>query len=251
MNKLDKLYHFLAANHHWNETFQTDEYKKCLTHCSTAKQRLIALLHMVAHTQSEPRLESLAEFWRHLEAAPWTHRAPSLLELTVYIEKAGSPYANSAGPWDRIFHALNNIDGWGPKTAALFVKCIIGLHRASRGDLYCLQDIEIAHSLNDSDRLYLPVDAVIRRVFEACQLPRMGKSFYPINATLFRAGYKAEQMLVWDDLWFWGFFTQNSSGEDRSLGWNEARFWGQLSTPKSDVKTIRTLCEKFLKIIMA
>jgi hypothetical protein len=251
MSKIEKIYQFLSENHHWNETFQLEEYKICLTHCSTAKHRLIALLHMVAHTQSKPKLGSLATFWEHLEDAPWTRRAPSLLEFTAYIEKRGSPYADSTGPWDRLFQALKNVKGWGPKTAALFIKSIIGLHRSNLAYLYCLKDAECARSFDDADRIYLPVDAVIRRVFEACRVTPLGKSFYPINATLYRAGYTAEQMLVWDDLWFWGFFTQDSSSGGRKIGWNKARFWGQLSAPKSEVETIHALSKKFLKIVMA
>jgi hypothetical protein len=249
MKKLDVLYKFLSENHSWNESFQANEYKRCLSHCSTAKERVIALLHMIAHTQSKPKLGPLAQFWRHLEDAPWTRSAPSLLELTVYIEKAGSPCALTTGAWERLFHALNNINGWGPKTAALFVKCIIGVHRADCANLHFLKDAEIARSIHALDRVYLPVDAVIRRIFEARELTTMGKSFYPINAALFRAKYTAEQMLIWDDLWFWGFFTQDSSSKARPLGWNEARFWGQLSTPKSDVEIIQPLCERFLEIV--
>ena len=249
MKRLDRLYRFLEKHHQWNIAFQTSEYSRYLTHCETPKQRLIALLHLVAHTQSQPKLGPLADFWRHLEGIDWGRKAPWLEDLTAVIEKAGSPSTVHVGPWDRLFHSLNSVDGWGPKTSALFVKALIGLHRTARTDLYCIRDEAAAQVIADSDRIYLPVDVVIRRVFKTPELQELGKTFGPINTALYKAGYTPEQMLVWDDLWFWGFFTQDSSTDDRVMGWNEARFWGQLSSPKADLPEVRELCRRFLQIV--
>lgn len=249
MKQLDRLYQFLEKHHQWNLAFQTREYCRYLTHCETPKQRLITLLHMVAHTQSKPKLGLLADFWRYLEGFDWDHKTPSLEDLTTAIEKAGRPSTVHVGPWDRLFHSLSSVHGWGPKTSALFVKALIGLHRTALTDLYCIRDVATSQTILGSDRIYLPVDAVIRRVFRTPELQRLGETFGPINRALYKAGYTPEQMLVWDDLWFWGFFTQNSSTNDRVMGWNEARFWGQLSSPKTDRQKLRNLCQGFLQIV--
>ena len=248
MKQIDRLYQFLEMHHKWNIEFQAGEYSRYLTHCETPKQRLITLLHMVAHTQSQPKLAPLANFWRHLEGVGWEHEIPSIEGLTIAIEKVGSPSTSHVGPWDRLFHALNSVDGWGPKTSALFVKALIGLHRTEHANLHCIQDVAAHQVIADSDRVYLPVDAVIRRVFNTPGMQKLGKTFYPINTALQKI-YTPEQMLVWDDLWFWGFFTQNSSTADRTIGWNEARFWGQLSSPKAKILEVQTLCNKFLQIV--
>jgi hypothetical protein len=229
MGTITKVFKFLEHNHQWNEAFQAAEYKKCLTHCMDAKERLNALLHMIAHTQSSPKLGKLGEFWKKIETAPWKKNGFSLLQLTEYLEQINRSGTNSLAPWKRLFYALSNVDGWGPKTAALFVKCVIRLHRSEHSELHFLSDIESAYVLGHNDQIYLPVDAVILRIFRESAFADMGKSFYPINAALQRERYTAEDMLVWDDLWFWGFFSQNSSGSERTFGWNAARFWGQLS----------------------
>ncbi|CAE6766006.1 hypothetical protein R69927_05647 [Paraburkholderia domus] len=251
MNKLQQIFAFLKHNHQWNDAFQLREYKRYLSHCRTPKERIIALLHMVAHTQSSPKLEALAGFWEHLEAAPWKSDAPSLVELTDFIQQKGLLIILNHGPWDRLFRALSSVSGWGPKTAALFVKCVIQLHRSAHIELHFLADAHSAGHINESDRIYLPVDAVIKRIsLEAASLG-LGQSFDSMNSALFTAGFTPDDMLIWDDLWFWGFFSQNSSRTARTVGWNEARFWGQLSTPKDDVDAVRKKSAKFLALLSA
>jgi uncharacterized protein YbgA (DUF1722 family) len=69
MDKLHQVFKFLSRNHHWNAAFQINEYRRYLSRWETPKQRINVLLHMVAHTQSSPKLETLAAFWQHMEAA--------------------------------------------------------------------------------------------------------------------------------------------------------------------------------------
>ncbi|CAG4919374.1 hypothetical protein [Paraburkholderia saeva] len=247
--KLKQIYRFLEKNHSWNEAFQLAEYKKALTSCLTAEQRLIALMHMVVHSQSSPPLTLLAPFWEHMHRAPWQERRPTLLELTTYIESLSPRRSASVGPWDRLFRSLESVKGWGPKTAALFVKCVVKLHRSDLSDLYFLQDPQTACAIESNDRLYLPVDKVILKIFDSINVTDLGDKLHPINDSLHAAGYGVEETLVWDDLWFWGFFTQNSSAAGRVFGWNAGRFWGQLSSPKSDIVTIQKKCQQFLGML--
>jgi hypothetical protein len=249
MNTLQNLYAFLEANRKWNRAFQFREYRRHLSDCADAKARITALLHMVAHTQSAPKLGSLAEFWKHLEKANWKS-APSLTELTEFIQQKSRLVTLSKTPWDRLFRALSTVPGWGPKTAALFVKCAIQLHRSKHTELHFLSDPHSARRFAPPDRVYLPVDAVIKRISLEISVVGLGETFDSINDKL-HAQYSPDQMLVWDDLWFWGFFTQNSSKSNRSLGWNEARFWGLLSTSKKDVKLVEQKCVEFLTLLEA
>ncbi|WP_413194461.1 hypothetical protein [Pararobbsia alpina] len=134
-------------------------------------------------------------------------------------------------------------------SAADIVKCVINLHRFELRELHFLRDETVAQTLGVKDRIYLPVDAVIKRISKEIPLAGLGNSFDSVNKALQKANYASADMLVWDDLWFWGFFSQNSSSVDRPLGWNEARFWGQLSTPKANVREIKRTCEKFLRLL--
>lgn len=122
------------------------------------------------------------------------------------------------------------------------------IHRSRHRHLHFLRDAEYAHSIGPDDMLYLPVDAVIRRISREIPSAGLGDTFDSINSALRKAEYRSEDMLVWDDLWFWGFFSQDSSSKSRTLGWNAGRFWGQLSAPKGDIEVVRGKFEEFLRL---
>jgi hypothetical protein len=58
-------------------------------------------------------------------------------------------------------------------------------------------------------------------------------------------------MLVWDDLWFWGFLTQKTTGKSRSMAWNEAKFWAVRSHSKDDIQIISALAAEFIGLVQA
>ena len=124
------------------------------------------------------------------------------------------------------------------------MKSVIEVHRGPLA-LHFLANPEVALSLEADDRLYLPVDAVITDVFRALGLA--SPSFQSVNEALHES-YSAEQMLVWDDLWYWGFFTQVSDGKTRKFAWNQDRFWCQASAPKAAEAEVRKLGEQFIRI---
>ena len=59
-------------------------------------------------------------------------------------------------------------------------------------------------------------------------------------------------MEVWDDLWFWGFITQNGSGDQREFVWNENKYWAIKETDKSFemVMEIKAKAIEFLDIML-
>ena len=76
---------------------------------------------------------------------------------------------------------------------------------------------------------------------------------------------KKEDIEIWDDLWFWGFITQqnvkveskkqNEKTESKRVivDFNEGKYWSILETPK-DKKTvakIRIKCLNFLNLLGA
>lgn len=109
-----------------------------------------------------------------------------------------------------------------------------------------MHDAEVAKILRRDDKVYLPVDSVIIYIFQKIGLHPA--NFLSVNKVL-RALYTAEQMLVWDDLWYWGFFTQVSDGINRQCGWNQDKFWCQVTAPKAQEVQVRRLGEEFLRII--
>ena len=237
------MFAFLQAHREPNERFQHDEYRRTLAPCADSLSRLTHLLYSTANTQSAPRMSKLGKFWRGLHSfAP--EGTPRLAELTEQLEWMASLQPKGEEPWERLFWALAEQQGWGPKTSALFVKSAIEVHRGPT-PLHFLADPEVALGLKPNDKVYLPVDAVITHVFSTLGLT--SPTFQSVNNVL-HENYSAEQMLVWDDLWYWGFFTQVSDGTTRKFAWNEDKFWCQVSSPKAAEAQVRKLGKKFIQI---
>ncbi|WP_157755114.1 hypothetical protein [Variovorax boronicumulans] len=282
---------FLEANAKWNAEFQRKEFRRYLRPESTHSQRLVSLLQEISLTQQEPNLEKLAEFWKI--ALKLEDRAPlSLLQLVRFFHRSGKPEGKIVAkrtPWHRLYSALKKSPGWGEKTAALFVRACILIHRDDSPEgkrLHFLADgIKQAANFQTGERIHLPVDAVIKEVFGFAELPVMPRSFSKIN-TYLRDTVRCtpDQVLLWDDLWFWGFLTQrvnkgkkkrkegkaeavgrsepnvasrevaDDAHEDlqplpRTIGWNPQKFWCQRSMPWKEKAAVETLCKQFVEVL--
>ncbi len=252
--RVQRLFAFLNENRAWNEEFQAREYAACLAGCGSAQERLLRFLHFNVSTQAGASMDQLSLFWKTIHNAT-AEQTCSLEAFTEYLIKTAvaarskndstASVASVVDRWEALFDALNAHRGWGKKTTALFVKATINLHRGP-AKLHFWSDATPNEAPVTASKLYLPVDRVILKIFE--KLTHPCPSLDNINREL-RARYHGEQMLVWDDLWFWGFFTQNGSGTDRVLGWNSAKFWNQLSSAKGNEREISALAEQFLKFL--
>ncbi|WP_241132543.1 hypothetical protein [Achromobacter insuavis] len=255
--RLDRILAFLRQNTQWNRKFQESEYARCLSGCSSARDRLVSFLHLNVSTQSRVDMDGLTAFWQRLHRAN-DEQTSSLRAFTAYLQEQGSERVKKQTPaftaseadadeWAALFLALNAQGGWGIKTTALFVKAAIRLHEGPK-HLHFWPDATSTVGASLKSKPYLPVDRVILHIFRTLGLasPRVET----INARL-RARYSADEMLIWDDLWFWGFFTQEGNGENRTLGWNPGKFWHQLSSPKCEADKLELLCLEFLKLLEA
>lgn len=241
---LADLFSFLREHHHWNLEFQRREYWCNLGHCRTGRERLQSLLNMAVNTQSSPKLGKLAPFWRAMHEFSPNH-APTRAEFCEFLESRAEVAAQGAGPWERLFHALSAQEGWGKKTAALFVKSAIVVHAGAAETRFWREEGDI--SPTGGDRVYVPVDRVILHIFERLGfLPRV--SFDSINRLL-TAHYSPSEMLIWDDLWFWGFFTQDSQGEERAIRWNSDKFWCQRASPVGSENEVKSLASRFVGLL--
>lgn len=103
-------------------------------------------------------------------------------------------------------------------------------------------------SLNNNDRLYIPVDTVIIEIFKRIGFDRC--NFDTINKEVAKY-YHGEAIEVWDDLWFWGFITQRRSGNQRTLGWNPNKYWSLENSNKDEIiiTEIKEKAEHFLKLL--
>lgn len=147
-----------------------------------------------------------------------------------------------------LFQVLENQDGWGPKTAALFVKNIYWLHNKDYGSKFKIWS-DVPKKVAKEDELYLPVDAVITAIFEKMD-PGQTWNFKRINKSL-KEYYTCDQIEVWDDLWFWGFFTQKVVEKKRVFEWNENKYWAMKQTDKDVVVMgeIKKKAKEFLMLV--
>lgn len=252
-SKITDLYNFLNQNSKWNADLQFREYRRSLYHCDDEQSRLKALLHSTVNSQSKPNLNKLSEFWYRFENYQWDQGKPTLDELILNLrgDFSGSGARADTGAWEQLFESLKAQPGWGDKTAALFVKNTIKIHRSGESRLQFLQGIDryIKSIDGGQDKIYLPVDAVIIHIFNKHILPDSNNNFSSINNFLLAKNYLPYQILEWDDLWYWGYLTQNSEDRTRVTAWNAVRFWTLQFSPKSDVKVVERLANKFIEIL--
>jgi hypothetical protein len=239
MEKHEAIFAFLQKNRMYNKDVQTNFYKGILSPFEDKEDKIIALLHHVANTQSKPNMDKLSVFFQliHTNRSKLNSYA-SFLEIFKCVSGGSSSYL-------LLFEKLCNEDGWGNKTAALFCKMVFHLHSGEYNPEFKIWDD--APNIDDNDTFYLPVDAVIIEIFSRIEL---GNNFKKIN-TFLNKHYKGKDIEVWDDLWFWGFISQKSNGATRALAWNEAKYWSQLETNKDEtvIKEIKDKVSEFINHI--
>lgn len=76
-------------------------------------------------------------------------------------------------------------------------------------------------------------------------------NFLKDNFSKYSLGTKME---IWDDLWFWGYFTQSakvqdSQQEERVFGWNENKYYVSEFSDKEKIGKIFKKANEFIRII--
>ena len=242
--RLPAIFEFLAKHHQRSLAFQRKEWQDMLGGAGTPYERLCALLHSIVNTQSQPNLDNLAAYWKRLHSQYPGSQQPTLQSFCTFLGVGGKPSLTN------LFEGLAAQDGWGNKTAALFVKNVINIHRSNAKHLYIFSDAKkFVHDISSDEQIYLPVDAVIEHIFFPDK-PLTGGRFKSINKILHEfTGGNPEQMLVWDDLWFWGFITQQGDRKTREMKWNASKFWVLRSHVKDDAATMENLANCFVKLV--
>lgn len=239
-NKLPLIFDFLTSNRQYNRDLQLKFYKSTLYPYDTLEEKLLALLYNTANTQTQPDIDKLGTFFMALH-----QHQTCLSSMGDFIKHFDQTKPLS---FRSLFQVLENQDGWGPKTAALFVKNIYWLHNKNYGSKFKIWP-DVPKKVVKGDELYLPVDAVITAIFEK-MYPDQSWNFKRINNFL-QEHYTCDQVEVWDDLWFWGFFTQKVEEKKRLFEWNENKYWAMKQTDKDAaiMGEIQKKAEAFLELV--
>jgi len=244
--QLRNVFAFLYEHQQWSTEFQSNECQSTLGGARSPQERLSALLYSMANTQSKPKLDELVKFWERLHTNYSAESKPSIATFCAFLG------VDTGQPLTDLYNGLRAQNGWGKKTAALFVKNVINIHKSTRRRLDFFHDArKLVRRIGDNERIYLPVDAVIERIFYQDKV-KAYDSFRRINDVLHdMTKHDPSQMLIWDDLWFWGFMTQKGADGGRSMEWNAPKFWAMRSHSKDDVNEIEKLANGFIKVVQA
>ncbi|MDO6684109.1 MULTISPECIES: hypothetical protein [unclassified Agarivorans] len=233
--QLEDIFEFLKANRDFNLRLQEQFFLPVLCVDGSVNPKVINLLYHVANTQSQPKIDLLAEFYKTVyRNVEKTESFASFVELLTGKESLLFSY---------LYKGLRAKKGWGDKTAALFTKVVYQAHNKLSENCHFWADTP--KHISKGDEIWLPVDAVIIHIFK--QLGMDKPNFSKINK-LIKQYYKGSDLEVWDDLWFWGFITQKGTGNTRKTEWNENKYWSLTHSDKTP-SVIRKIKEKSIEFI--
>lgn len=241
-NKLKKVFDFLNSNRKYNHDLQKRFYLSSMASYDTVSDKILSLLYDTVNSQSRSNIDNKSKFFKYVDK-----NKESLNSFESFVKHINKKPTDIN--YYSLFKGLESQGGWGEKTSALFVKNIFNLHNEN----YCSNELKIwddvPNTIEESDKLYLPVDAVFKAIFKKIN-PSVKWDFNKINKEVGKY-YEGKDIVVWDDLWYWGFITQNGSGDDRKHEWNENKYWMLKDAPKDKeiIKDIKQKAEIFLKIL--
>mgnify|MGYP000498261597 FL=1 len=238
---LKNIFEFLIENRNYNKELQTRYYSGIVNSQKNKAEKIVSLLYHTANTQSQPKIDHLAEFYQKI------YQNTDLLNSFTGFMSVINPNGTEPKNYNGLYNGMREQKGWGEKTSALFVKTIFHLHNKEYpNDLRIWNDAP--NDLENNDLFYLPVDAVIIAIFKKIQ-PKSW-NFKNINKII-AENYSEKDIEVWDDLWFWGFITQIGTGDNRKMGWNLNKYWTLRESDKSPkmIKEIKNKAEQFLTVL--
>lgn len=235
--KIKELYEFLEKNRQFNKQVQEGFIKSCIAIKDLSpEQKVLNLLYGVVNTQSQPKIDKIGPFFTKMY-----QKDSDLTSYRGFLKTLKNESVSS----DSLFELMKSQNGWGSKTAALFMKYIYLIHK---DDTFKTSRIWTDFSINENE-LKLPVDAVITHIFknnfvnQGCRLDFDGINKFISNFP------KYNNPIIWDELWFWGFITQQTIDNSRkSCEFNENKFWC-LPYIDKDIDKIKPLAIKFYGMI--
>ena len=238
-NKLDQLFLFISNNRQYNKALQERFYNSAILSYSNIKDKVVSLLYGVANTQSQPKIDNLATFFKSI-----FEDLSCLSSFTALTQKIAPDKPIN---FESFYQGMINQSGWGQKTSALLSKSIFHLHNGDYSEELRIWN-DVPKKIEDDEKFYLPVDAVIIAIFNRLD-NKVKWNFDRVNSVLNKK-YTSKQIEIWDDLWFWGFITQNGSGDERKFLWNENKYWALKESDKDEntINEIRIKSHEFLNI---
>jgi hypothetical protein len=239
-NKIQHLFEFLKSNRELNNELQLQFCKSMVGQSKDPTHKLTSLLYHVVNTQPQPKMDLIAVFFQRLYANP-----EKLRTFKDFIKLLDDKQENN---FEGLYKSVREQNGWGQKTAALFTKDVFLIHNKYNDSTLRFWD-DVPKRIEKVDKLYLPVDRVILTIFQ--KMDNQTKwTFDKINRILNKK-YTGDEIEVWDDLWFWGFFNQKVVNKERVFEWNESKYWILNETDKNPmiIGNIKKKSREFIEIL--
>ena len=242
-SKLNKILEFLRENRSYNKDIQEKYNLNTIVPYDTKEEKVLSLLYDIVNTQSQPNINNIANFFKELEENKEVLN--SFNSFVRYLDQ------NCDEPnYEALFQGLKSKPGWGDKTSALFVKNICHFHNGEYSKKLYIWD-DAPKNIAKSDKISLPVDTVIIAIFNKLYPQEKKWNFSTINKIMEDENFSNEDKEVFDDLWFWGFITQEGNASGRVHKWNENKYWmiKVASKDQTIIKQIENKANEFLKIL--
>jgi hypothetical protein len=212
-------------------------------------KKVLNLLYNIFNTQSQASIERGADFFKKLHNNPDYYK--SFYDFCKFVSGNPNLEKNNAN-FEYAFENLKKFNGWGEKTASLFLKVIYEVHNGRFSDYSFWVDVPNKES---TDRLFLPVDQVILFIFK--KIYSIDLNFKKINDLLYKTYKKPDEILIWDDLWFWGYISQQSYSDNgkskrKFVDFNNAKYWTLLNSDKDKdaIELTQSKTFEFLNLIL-
>lgn len=245
-NKLDEILLFLKENKNYNKALQTEYALGTIGSREDSFDKLVALLYDTINTQSQPNIDNVSEFFREVYSNK--NQLNTFNGFFKFIVGNSIDEYPQTDIYNQLFESLKAKEGWGPKTSSLFIKNIYNYHHSfDKPELKFWNDTP---KMKDGDKLYLPVDTVIMEIFNNFLANHKAKwNFGNINKIL-HGNFINEDVILFDDLWFWGFITQKGSSK-RDFVINMDKYWTIKEADKDAMvlKNIEEQAGKFLTLL--
>lgn len=254
-DKIKRIFKFLKENREYNKNYQTLSYKKAFSISNNNIEKVLALCYDIINTLPSTKIDSFENFFTTL-----LENKNKIITFKWFVELLWWP--KNSNSYKDLYTTLQKQYWWWDKMSALFVKVVYHLHNCNYlWDTWKFWE-DYPKEILDND-LELPVDIVIKHIFYMIVNDyNFDENYFTNKITVstinnflrqnFPEETKWTNMEIWDDLWFWGYFTQKVFTKwvsERMYIWNNPKYLLDSLSDKNNIEEIRRKAEEFINIL--
>ncbi len=248
--QLQNLTKFLLQNSKYNHEYQVNNLKGMVRSPNKHGDNFRIIILECLYTSSQPNLTLIAKSMRSLEPVFVELNKIEDLDQQKFYKILMKYFGVDKMDEETLFSALVTLPGMGHKITALTIR---NLNLAVNEQLLKINNWEF-----DESKLKIAVDVVITSALN--QILGIynddikfvaSKDFYLINDLLSIKGLNPKRPILFEDLWFWGFYNQTSDAKKvRSFNdFNPDKLYAEKHNFARDFKEIEKLSQEFRNII--